>query len=56
MSEATLTWAMTDRKGKAWSPEEIKARTELVLNGRFATVVTVEESLMRSARAEEEAA
>jgi nicotinamidase-related amidase len=55
VTEATLTWAMTDRKGKVWSPEEIKARTELVLDGRFATVVTVEEALMRSAREEEAA-
>jgi nicotinamidase-related amidase len=43
VTEATLTFAMTDRKGRQWSAEEIKARTELVLDGRFARVVSVEE-------------
>jgi hypothetical protein len=36
---------MTDRKGTKWSPEEIKARTELVLDERFARIMTVEEAL-----------
>lgn len=45
VTEATLTFAMTDRRGRTWSPEEIKARTELVLDGRFARIVTVEEAL-----------
>jgi hypothetical protein len=36
---------MTDRQGKQWSPAEIKARTELVLDGRFARIVNVEEAL-----------
>jgi nicotinamidase-related amidase len=45
VSEATLTFAMTDRRGKRWSPDEIRARTELVLDGRFARIVTVEEAL-----------
>ncbi len=45
VSEATLTFAMTDAKGKTWSPAEIKARTELVLAGRFARIVTVAEAL-----------
>jgi hypothetical protein len=40
---------MMDRQGRVWSPEEIRARTELVLHGRFATVVTVEEALERAA-------
>lgn len=48
VTEATLTWEMTDRSGKVWSADEIKARTELVLDGRFATVVTVEEALSRA--------
>lgn len=43
--EATLTFPMTDRHGKQWSPAEIKARTELVLDGRFARIVNVEEAL-----------
>ena len=37
---------MTDRHGKQWSPTEIKARTELVLDGRFARIVNVEEALV----------
>jgi len=45
VTEATLTFPMTDRRGKHWSPEEIKARTELVLDDRFARIVTVEEAL-----------
>jgi nicotinamidase-related amidase len=45
VSEATLTFAMTDAKGKSWGPAEIKARTELVLAGRFARIVTVAEAL-----------
>jgi len=45
VSEATLTFAMTARDGKLWTPAEIKARTELVLDGRFARIVTVEEAL-----------
>jgi hypothetical protein len=36
---------MTDRRGKQWSTKEIKERTELVLDGRFARIVTVEEAL-----------
>jgi nicotinamidase-related amidase len=45
VSEATLTFPMTDRKGRQFSAEEIKARTELVLDGRFARVVDVEQAL-----------
>jgi nicotinamidase-related amidase len=45
VTEATLTFAMTDRNGRVWTPEEIKVRTELVLDGRFARIVTVEEAL-----------
>jgi nicotinamidase-related amidase len=45
VTEATLTFPMTDRRGKHWSPEEVKARTELVLDDRFARIVTVEEAL-----------
>jgi nicotinamidase-related amidase len=46
VTEATLTFAMTDRHGRHWSPAEIKARTELVLDERFARIVNVEEALM----------
>jgi nicotinamidase-related amidase len=45
VTEATLTFPMTDRRGRQWDPDEIKARTELVLDGRFARVVSVEEAL-----------
>jgi nicotinamidase-related amidase len=48
VTDATLTFPMTDRRGRQWSSGEIKARTELVLDNRFARVVTVEESLARS--------
>ncbi|WGF89604.1 isochorismatase family protein [Marinivivus vitaminiproducens] len=45
VSEATLTFAMTDAAGRTWSAAEIKARTELVLAKRFARIVTVQEAL-----------
>jgi nicotinamidase-related amidase len=45
VTEATLTFPMTDRNGRVWMPEEIKERTELVLDGRFARIATVEEAL-----------
>ena len=45
VSEATLTFPMTDRRGRQWSAEEIKARTELVLDGRFARIASVDEAL-----------
>ncbi|WP_348944549.1 isochorismatase family protein [Chitinibacter sp. FCG-7] len=43
VSEATLTFAMTHANGRMYSAAEIKARTELVLAGRFARIVTVTE-------------
>jgi len=45
VTEATLTFPMTDRGGRQWSAAEIKERTELVLDGRFARIVSVEEAL-----------
>jgi nicotinamidase-related amidase len=48
VTEATLTFPMKDRNGRTWSPEEIKARTEFVLDGRFARIASVEEALARS--------
>jgi nicotinamidase-related amidase len=45
VTDATLTFPMTDRYGREWTPEQIKARTELVLDGRFARIATVEEAL-----------
>lgn len=45
VTEATLTFPMTDRRGRSWSADEIKERTELVLDGRFANIVSVDEAL-----------
>ncbi|QND53945.1 isochorismatase family protein [Phyllobacterium sp. 628] len=45
VSEATLTFAMTNAAGRTFSADEIKARTELVLAGRFARIATVDEAL-----------
>ncbi len=45
VSEATLTFPMTDARGRERSAAEIKARTELVLADRFARIATVEEAL-----------
>jgi nicotinamidase-related amidase len=45
VTEATLTFEMTDRRGRVWTPAEIAERTELVLEGRFARIVTVDEAL-----------
>ena len=44
-TEATLTFPMTDRHGREHSAAEIRARTELVLDRRFARIATVEEAL-----------
>lgn len=45
VTEATLTFPMTDMGGRVWSEDEIAARTELVLADRFARVVSVEQAL-----------
>ncbi|MFB9262807.1 cysteine hydrolase family protein [Bradyrhizobium erythrophlei] len=45
VTEATLTFPMTDSLGRTISAAEIRARTELVLAGRFARIVTVEQAL-----------
>ena len=49
VTDATLTFSMTARDGRVWAPAEIKARTELVLDGRFARIATVEQALAGSA-------
>jgi nicotinamidase-related amidase len=49
VTEATLTFAMTGRDGRRWTPQDIKARTELVLDERFARIATVDEALAGSA-------
>jgi nicotinamidase-related amidase len=45
VAEATLTFPMTDASGHEWSAADIRARTELVLAGRFARIATVEQAL-----------
>lgn len=46
VSEATLTFPMTHaRSGRIYTPQEIRERTELVLEGRFARIATVAEAL-----------
>ncbi|WP_095093728.1 cysteine hydrolase family protein [Pseudomonas sp. Irchel 3A5] len=46
VSEATLTFPMTHaRSGRTYSPAEIRERTELVLEDRFARIVTVDQVL-----------
>ena len=45
VSEATLTFPMTDAAGREWSAAELVAHTELVLTDRFARIATVEEAL-----------
>ena len=45
VTEATHTMALTDKTGRTWSVEELKARTAAVLDGRFARVCTIAETL-----------
>ena len=46
VSEATLTFTMTHaRSGRVYTPQEIRERTELVLEGRFARIASVEQAL-----------
>src|SRR3954462_5537904 len=50
VTEATLTFEMTDRNGRVWTPQEIRERTELVLDGRFARIATVDSALAGAAK------
>jgi nicotinamidase-related amidase len=50
VTDATLTFPMIDRQGRKWMPQEIKSRTELVLDTRFARISTVEEALAAASR------
>jgi nicotinamidase-related amidase len=45
VTDATLTFPMESRSGRAFSPAEIRERTELVLEGRFARIVTTADAL-----------
>jgi nicotinamidase-related amidase len=44
-TDATLTFPMQARSGRRFSTAEIRERTELVLDGRFAQVVSAAEAL-----------
>ena len=48
VSEATLTFPMTTLKGRTVSADEIRERTEMVLTGRFATIVDVDQAIARA--------
>lgn len=45
VGDATLTFPMQSRAGRHFSTAEIRERTELVLDGRFARVVSTAEAL-----------
>jgi nicotinamidase-related amidase len=45
VGDATLTFPMQSRSGRRFSTGEIRERTELVLDGRFARVVSTAEAL-----------
>jgi nicotinamidase-related amidase len=47
VSEATLTFPMIGADGRRWSADDIRARTELALDGRFAAVLGVDAALAR---------
>ena len=45
VTDATLTFPMLTRSGREVSPAEIRERTEMVLDGRFAQVVSTADAL-----------
>ncbi len=45
VAEATHTFPMRDETGRLWSADDIRARTELVLAGRFARIASVDDIL-----------
>ena len=49
VTDATLTFDMLQPDGATLSAADIKSRTATVLNGRFATLCTVEQALARAA-------
>ena len=51
VTEATHTMALTDKAGRTWSVEDIKARTAAVLDERFARVCTIAEALAGAPKA-----
>ncbi|MCB8840111.1 isochorismatase family protein [Aurantimonas sp. VKM B-3413] len=51
VSEATLTFDMTAADGRLYTADDIRQRTELVLAGRFARILSVDEALAPPAAA-----
>jgi nicotinamidase-related amidase len=45
VTDATLTFPMTSKSGRVFSTADLRERTELVLDGRFARVVASSEAL-----------
>lgn len=45
VTDATLTFPMVSRSGREFSPADIREKTELVLDGRFARIVTTASAL-----------
>ncbi|HZO24227.1 MAG TPA: isochorismatase family cysteine hydrolase [Steroidobacteraceae bacterium] len=45
VTDATLTFPMQARTGRTYSPLELRERTELVLDGRFAQIVSTAQAL-----------
>lgn len=45
VTEATLTFPMQHRSGRVYTVEDIRERCELVLDGRFARICSVEQAL-----------
>lgn len=48
VTDATLTWDMVQPDGQTLTAADIKTRTATVLQGRFATLCTVQQALTRS--------
>ena len=48
VTAATFTFTMVHKSGRRYSTAEIRERTELVLDGRFASVCTVDQALERA--------
>jgi len=46
VTDATLTFPMQSRSGRKFSTAEIRERTELVLDGRFARIVSTADALV----------
>ena len=49
VTDATLTWGMVQPDGQVLAAADIKTRTATVLQGRFATLCTVQQALDRAA-------